>query len=176
MSVQDTAASQWRRLWDRGRNTTPRDTLTSTPISSNFTPTSTQQTIQNQSLHNDDTLQFGDILRSKKINTIRIHTHNINNLPAQKNTYKNHNIVQFLQIHNIDITLYQEIGLNWRHVNHYESWYARMSDRGISGRSSISHNTTEPTITGKYQSGGTITTALSDIHHKVIKRGQDTLG
>ena len=76
-----------------------------------------------------------------KKETVRIHSHNIDNLPLYATKVKNQLIINELRKQDADIHLWQEIEVCWPKVDKYDSWQSRT--KGLGFHSNLTCNTTE---------------------------------
>ena len=106
--------------------------------------------------------------------TIRIHSHNVDNLSLYATNVTNQLIINEEKKQDADIHLWQEIGLCWPKVDKYDSWQSRT--KGLGFHSNLTCNTTELEHSLSYQSGG-IGVVLSHIMApRVIGKGADIRG
>ena len=71
---------------------------------------------------------FGDLPGLVHPDHFRIAGININNLPLYKNDGKNEQLFQAITQYDIDITLFQEVGINWHAIPRSDTWKERVKE------------------------------------------------
>ena len=69
--------------------------------------------------------QFSKSTETQEIEIVRIHSHNINNMPQYTTTIKNQSIISELKKRTADIHIWQEIGVCWPKVDSNDNWRSR---------------------------------------------------
>jgi hypothetical protein len=96
------------------KKTPPLPPSTTKQLPWNEVATLFQCNLQGQTLINADLQPFGDHQKPKKPNQFRIEHHNINNIPENGNAFKSQTLVRRVANSDNDVSLFQEIGINWR--------------------------------------------------------------
>jgi hypothetical protein len=85
-----------------------------------------QCNLQGQRLIDLDLLHFGDKQKTKDPNHYRIEQYNINNLPENGNAFKSQTFVRRAAASDNDVTIIQEIGINWQKSKGRDEWHERV--------------------------------------------------
>ena len=124
----------------------------------------------------NDAEEYGDIMKPKPDNILRVLLQNVNCLPIDRRACKSRELITTIVQKQVDVALLTEVGLFWRLVDNKDKWYERVRESFRATRSEIAYNTTEPDRTHINQYGGTIACAFEDTAHRVIDQGQDPSG
>ena len=96
--------------------------------------------------------QYDQGMDTHDTNKVRIHSHNINNIPQYTTHIKNRSIINEIKQKTADIHLWQETGLCWPKVETRDNWRSRTKE--LSVHSNLTCNTAELPISSPYQPGG----------------------
>ena len=124
----------------------------------------------------DDDTHWGHKLQRKEDNYVRITSENIDHLGLNPtNNIKQEKAREWLISNDVDISCWQEVGINWSRVKRKDKLSARMNCKAWDNiRVSTSHNRNEYYERGQY--GGTATISLGTLTGTIHDTGQDPTG
>jgi hypothetical protein len=181
------AVDAWHRLWTVGANgetigklhgtrkkTKKKNSRTLLPMATNHPTNQTvQRDLHGNNMELDDNEEYGDILKRKADQVLRIMLHNINRLPISSRSSKSRQLVSYIAHTQVEFALLTEIGINWKKIHNNDMWFERVRQSFQSTRSILAHNTRELNMTNTVQFGGVCTMVLDDITHRVVAQGED---
>jgi hypothetical protein len=91
----------------------------------------------------EDSEEFGDKMKEKEDNVLRIGYQNINRLPIDARASKSRDLIKLIAEKQMDLFLMTEIGLNWRNVGEKDKWFERVRGKFRASRSVMAFNRTE---------------------------------
>jgi hypothetical protein len=133
-----------------------------------------QCNLQGQRLIDLDLLHFGGKQKPKDPTHYRIEQHNINNLPENGNAFKSQTFVRRVATSDNDMTIVQEIRINWRKSKGRDKWHERVGSARVP--SNFAHNTRELQDTDRLQPEGTALIAAPTLQSRCREKGQDPTG
>lgn len=117
--------------------------------------------------------QWGDELRNKTNNTVRIAFRNIDHMPENRNSSKNAGIVKDIYDADLDIIGLSEVNLAWQNVSLYYSLSKRFSENFQHSKFISANNRTDSPIGTTHQVGGTILGCIGTTACRIIAVGKD---
>ncbi len=115
---------------------------------------------------------FGDSIKIKKPNTLRIGFQNIGGFPLIKNKHKDDIIRCGINKWDFDLFGMAETHIDWRLIREEDRLYLRTKEWWESSHLSFSYNCSGTPITA-HQYGGTALFSLSKASHRAIAKGAD---
>jgi len=132
-----------------------------------------QLSIEGTNVTMTDAEVFGDSMKKKPPNTVRIGPHNIQLMPKNSRHYKSRQLIDHISNAELDVLLMNEVGLNWEKVSANNQWVERTTGKLHGSKAILAHNTTELAITDTIQYGGAGIIATQELAHRIIDRGHD---
>ncbi len=126
-----------------------------------------------ENLHNHYEDIFGDSIKIKKPNILRIGFQNIGGFPLIRNKHKDDIIRCGSTKWDFDLFGVAETNVDWRLVREEDQLYFRTKEWWESSHLSLSYNCSGAPIT-PHQYGGTALFSLDKASHRVIDKGADT--
>jgi hypothetical protein len=166
---QSTASPTQRRSGTTSTMTQPLPLVTWHEVAAVF-----QCNLLGQRLIDLDLQHFGDKQKPKDPKHYRVEQHNINNLPENGNAFKSQTFVQRVAASDIDVTLIQEIGINWKKSKGRDKWHEWTGAACV--HSNFAHSTRELADTDRLQPGGTAIVAAPSLQSRCHEKGQDPTG
>ena len=85
-----------------------------------------QQDLHGRNISRQDAEAFGDIMKTKKANTVRIGLQNWQLLPESSKHYKSRQTIDHLRQGEYDFWLTNEVGLCWPKLDASDQWFERV--------------------------------------------------
>ena len=118
---------------------------------------------------------YGDEMRAKHPDNIRLVFMNINSVPPFNDSPKNDMLYQSICKSEADIVGLSEVNRNWNVIKASHRWYDRTKSWFETSHSTITHNVQDLEAT-PYQPGGNILISINKAAHRVLKSERDTTG
>jgi len=122
-----------------------------------------------------DNEAFGDKIKEKNENELRILHTNINGIPLAKEDGKNDLIFQALARNQIDIVGFTEVNRYWPNMNEKDRWRQRTHGWWETSNTTIAYNNKDST-NSTFQPGGTMITSIGKPAHRIEETGKDETG
>jgi hypothetical protein len=119
---------------------------------------------------------FGDQIKIKQDQTIRIGFININGLPMTTDNPKNKIIYNSITNKQINIIGLAETNRCWHKLKEKDKWKNRTRGWWESSHSTFGYNTRDGDIATTFQPGGTALISINNTCHRVITSGKDPSG
>ena len=151
----------------------PPQIFSPTPFRGSILHSHTQNTLAGSTTSPVTGVAWGHPQGSPRPHCIRVLSQNIGNLPIKKDDPKSFFFINQVAGYDTgDIRLFQEIGINWSHINPRHNWYARtrLTRSRIAGI--FGHNTCDSSVHPR-QFGGTAVIASRKIVPRCRDRGLD---
>jgi len=132
-----------------------------------------QLSIEGTNITMTDAEVFGDSMKKKPPNTVRIGLHNIQLMPENSRHYKSRQLIDHISNAELDVLLMNEAGLNWKKVSADNQWVERTTDKLHGSKVILAHNTTELAITDTIQYEGVGIIATQELAHCIIDLGHN---
>ena len=136
-----------------------------------------QLNMSGENMDEQDGEAFGDTMRKKSPDTIRVISQNINSIPENPFHFKSRQIVNQVGSHDADAWLFQETGLNWKKIDEASQWTERTRTTGLRLNSNFQFNSTEMDRSEALQAGGVaVITTCSTLTPRCSSSGGDPSG
>ena len=118
---------------------------------------------------------WGDRMKQKKSNMIRIAVLNINHIGQMCNSPKSEALREFIEDKDVDIIGLSELGVNWKKLEEKHSLWERTEPWFSMRRLAVGYNSADK-LSMRSQYGGTAIMAIDKAAHKVTLTGADNSG
>jgi exonuclease III len=118
---------------------------------------------------------WGDRIRSKKSNAVRIVFGNVNSLGQSKSSSKMVQLEHCIRKFDIDFMCMAETGVHWKFLPAEDRLWERVKNWASNRRIAFSYNSND-TLAQRCQYGGTAILGVNDIAPKIQSRGVDNSG
>jgi hypothetical protein len=135
-----------------------------------------QLDLKGENIEKTDGEAFGDQMRDKGKDTIRIISQNIGCMPEKASHEKSRKIVEQVRQSGADAWLFQEVGLCWAKVDESNQWTERTKNKGMRMHANFGYNKTELQQSKPIQAGGVAVIATDGLPPRCVSRGVDPLG
>jgi hypothetical protein len=123
-----------------------------------------------------DAEAFGDTIKTKLGNTVRVGLQNMQLLPESAKHYKSRQSVDHIKKGEFDLWLMNEVGLCWPKLEAGDQWFERVLGKLYDSYAIFAHNNQELDSTDRLQYGGVGLVASSEMKHRIIDHGKDPTG